>query len=138
MQSTGVSYDPVQLATGFLRVANNNMAQAIRSVSVARGYDPRQHVMVTFGGAAPQHACAVARELGIEKILIHPHASILSALGIGLADITRHQAAGIYRPYSEPEVERLVSRLDQLDEGRHSKSHTGRCCSWRYRGTAAG
>jgi 5-oxoprolinase (ATP-hydrolysing) len=116
MQSTGVSYDPVQLATGFLRVANNNMAQAIRSVSVARGYDPRQHVMVTFGGAAPQHACAVARELGIEKILIHPHASILSALGIGLADITRHQAAGIYRPYSEPEVERLVSRLDQLEE----------------------
>ncbi|MCP3695132.1 MAG: hydantoinase [Planctomycetaceae bacterium] len=116
LQATGVAYDPVQLATGFLRVANHNMAQAIRSISVARGYDPRQDVMVTFGGAAPQHACAVARELGIETILVHPHASILSALGIGLADITRHRVAGVYRAYSEAEVERLVSQCDQLEE----------------------
>ena len=82
MASVGKSYSRFELANGFLQVANANMAQAIRSVSVARGYDPRQYVLVSFGGAAPQHACAVARELGIRQIPESPDAGILSALGV--------------------------------------------------------
>jgi 5-oxoprolinase (ATP-hydrolysing) len=115
-QASESHYDPLSLAAGFLRVANNNMAQAIRSISVARGYDPRDHVLVTFGGAAPQHACAVARELGIRQILNHPDASILSARGIGLADVTRHRAVGIYQPYSEEAVAALMPLQQQLEQ----------------------
>ncbi len=90
--ATGKTFDPVELCDGFLRVANANMVQAIRSISVAKGYDPRDYVLVAFGGAAAQHVCAVARELGMTQALIHPDAGLLSAYGIGLADVTRHRA----------------------------------------------
>ena len=115
-QASDTDYDPLRLAAGFLRVANNNMAQAIRSISVAKGYDPRDHVLVTFGGAAPQHACAVARELGIRQILNHPDTSILSARGIGLADVTRHRAVGVYELYSEDAVAALQPLQQQLEQ----------------------
>lgn len=85
------------LAAGFLRIANANMAQAIRSISVAKGYDPRDYVLVAFGAAGPQHACAVAEELRITKILLHPDAGVLSALGIGLAEVVKHRSGGMYR-----------------------------------------
>jgi 5-oxoprolinase (ATP-hydrolysing) len=74
-----------ELAAGFVRVANANMAQAIAQVSVARGVDPRDCALVGFGGAAGQHVCAVARELGIRDVLLHPLAGVLSAYGIGCA-----------------------------------------------------
>ncbi|MEX2114015.1 MAG: hydantoinase B/oxoprolinase family protein [Pirellulales bacterium] len=90
-------YAPLELAAGFVRVANANMAKAIGSISVAKGCDPRDYVLVPFGGAAGQHACAVARELGMREILFHPHAGLLSAYGIGLADIERHEVRGVYR-----------------------------------------
>ena len=93
-----------QLAEGFVRIANANMAQAIRSISIAKGYDPRDYVLVAFGGAGPQHACAVARELGHRQTCsVHPDAGVLSAYGIGLADVVRHRAAGVYRP-TRPEA----------------------------------
>ena len=94
----GVPYRLPELAAGFLSIANQNMAQAIRTISVAKGYDPRDYVMVAFGGAAPQHACGVARELHIRQVIDHPDGSILSAVGIGLADVTRHRQQAIYRP----------------------------------------
>ena len=90
-----------ELAAGFVRIANANMAQAIRSISLAKGYDPRDYVLVAFGAAGPQHACAVAAELGIRRILLHPDAGVLSALGIGLADVVKHQSAGVYRPLDD-------------------------------------
>ncbi len=76
-------YSLEELAEGLLRIANANMAAAIRSVTVSKGADPADYLLVAFGGAAPQHACAVARELGIQKVLNHPEAGVLSALGIG-------------------------------------------------------
>jgi 5-oxoprolinase (ATP-hydrolysing) len=88
-QSTGRTYSTEELALGFVRVANANMAAAIKRVSVARGYDVRDYVLVSFGGAGAQHACALARELGIRAILQHPYAGILSAFGIGMADVIR-------------------------------------------------
>lgn len=78
-----------QLASGFVTIANAKMAAAIKKISIARGYDARDYVLVGFGGAGAQHTCAIARELGIKRILQHPHAGILSAFGIGMADVKR-------------------------------------------------
>ena len=78
--------DAVRLASGFLDVAIESMARAIRHVSVREGHDPADFALCCYGGAAPQHACRVADALGITEILIHPLAGVLSAWGIGLAD----------------------------------------------------
>ncbi len=112
--ATGRQYTPVELCDGFLRVANANMVKPIRSISLAKGYDPRDYLLVSFGGAAAQHTCAVARELGMSKVLVHPDAGILSAYGIGLADVVRHQAQGVYEPYSPEAVRQLEGIFEQL------------------------
>ncbi|MCA9200189.1 MAG: hydantoinase B/oxoprolinase family protein, partial [Planctomycetales bacterium] len=91
----------VELAEGFLQIANHNMAAAVRTISVAKGYDPAEYVLVSFGGAAAQHACAVAEQLNMKAILNHPDAGILSAVGMGLADVSRFATQGIYQPWSE-------------------------------------
>ena len=76
------------LAEGFLRIAVENMANAIKKISVQRGYDVTNYTMNCFGGAGGQHACLVADALGMESIFVHPYAGVLSAFGMGLADIT--------------------------------------------------
>ncbi|GAA5064341.1 hydantoinase B/oxoprolinase family protein [Roseibacterium beibuensis] len=78
---------PEDLAEGFLRIAVENMANAIKKISVQRGYDVTGYTMNCFGGAGGQHACQVADVLGITRIYIHPFAGVLSAFGMGLADI---------------------------------------------------
>ncbi|MDD9872415.1 MAG: hydantoinase B/oxoprolinase family protein [Deltaproteobacteria bacterium] len=78
---------PDEIAAGFIEIANANMAQAIREISVGRGVDPRGFALVGFGGAAGQHVCAVARRLGIRSVLLHPLAGLLSAYGIGVAEL---------------------------------------------------
>ncbi|UWR21726.1 hydantoinase B/oxoprolinase family protein [Sulfitobacter sp. S190] len=83
------SAKPVEeLAEGFLRIAVENMANAIKQISVQRGYDVTRYTMNCFGGAGGQHACLVADALGMEQIFIHPYAGVLSAFGMGLADIS--------------------------------------------------
>ncbi|AKS46337.1 5-oxoprolinase (ATP-hydrolysing) [Octadecabacter temperatus] len=85
------------IAEGFLRIAVENMANAIKQISVQRGYDVTQYTMNCFGGAGGQHACLVADTLGMESIFIHPFAGVLSAFGMGLADVRsihEHQFAG--------------------------------------------
>ncbi len=81
---------PEQIAEGFFHIANTDMSEAIRQVSVAKGYDVRDYALVVFGGAGGQHACAIARRLGIRRILSHPLSGVLSAYGMGLADVTWH------------------------------------------------
>ena len=86
-----------ELAEGFLRIAVENMANAIKQISVQRGYDVTKYTMNCFGGAGGQHACLVADALGMESIFIHPYAGVLSAFGMGLADIRamrEHQFQG--------------------------------------------
>ena len=78
---------PEQLAQGFLRIAVENMSNAIKKISVQRGYDVTRYTMNCFGGAGGQHACLVADVLGIETVFIHPFAGVLSAFGMGLADV---------------------------------------------------
>ena len=82
------------VADGFIRIAVENMANAIKKISVQRGYDVTRYALNCFGGAGGQHACLVADALGMTKVLIHPFSSLLSAYGMGLADIraTRQQA----------------------------------------------
>jgi 5-oxoprolinase (ATP-hydrolysing) len=83
---TGKSMNPEEVAEGFLKVAVENMANAIKHISVKRGYNLEDYILCCFGGAGAQHAGLVADSLGIEKILIHPFAGVLSAYGMGLAD----------------------------------------------------
>ncbi|MEO8051780.1 MAG: hydantoinase/oxoprolinase family protein, partial [Acidobacteriota bacterium] len=85
--------DRVAAAAGILRVANANMERAIRVVSVERGYDPRDFALVAFGGSGGQHACEIARELGIRTVIVPEHAGALSALGMLMADAVRDYAA---------------------------------------------
>src|SRR5499433_2566227 len=82
------------VADGFIKIAVENMANAIKKISVQRGYDVTRYTLNCFGGAGGQHACLVADALGMTKVLIHPFSSLLSAYGMGLADIraTRQQA----------------------------------------------
>jgi 5-oxoprolinase (ATP-hydrolysing) len=92
------------------------MVRAIRKISVARGYDPAEYVLVSFGGAGSQHACAMAESLGMRQVLIHPLASLLSAYGIGLADVKRFGERSVLRPYSPEliaELETLFAELEQ-------------------------
>jgi 5-oxoprolinase (ATP-hydrolysing) len=119
-------YTPVELAMGFVSVANANMVRAIKNISVAKGYDPREYVLVTFGGAGGQHACALARELGMRNVLSHPMAGLLSAYGIGVANVRRFGEQAVLRPLAEktledlePVFKRLIdrARAQILDEG---------------------
>jgi 5-oxoprolinase (ATP-hydrolysing) len=92
-------YSREQLASGFTAIANANMVAPIKKISIARGYDTRDYCLVGFGAAAAQHACAIARELGIGRILLNPYAGVLSAYGIGMADVTKFAERDVGRRY---------------------------------------
>ena len=79
--------DIVLIAEGFLKIAIENMANAIKKISIQRGYDVTGYTLNCFGGAGGQHACQVADSLGIKNVLLHPYAGVLSAYGMGLAEI---------------------------------------------------
>ncbi|HEV7672389.1 MAG TPA: hydantoinase/oxoprolinase family protein [Thermoanaerobaculia bacterium] len=105
--------EPEPLLEGFLEIANERMADAIRRISIGRGYDPAEYALVAFGGAGAQHACAVAELLGISTVLVPEDASLLSARGLGIAAIERIAVAQVLRPLDEIEGE-LADRLDRL------------------------
>src|SRR5438552_6326085 len=85
--ATGHVRSAEEIAEGFLRIAVENMAHAIKHISVERGYDVTEYTLCCFGGAGGQHACAVADALGMTRVFIHPLAGVLSAYGMGLADV---------------------------------------------------
>lgn len=120
MAQLGQTMSLHEIADGFTRVANLKMASAIRRISTARGYDPAEHVLVAFGGAAAQHACAIARSLGVTRVLLHPLAGILSAYGISMADVTRFAEQSVLKPFNaqtlrdlEPTFATLANDLRQ-------------------------
>ncbi|MEZ6020041.1 MAG: hydantoinase/oxoprolinase family protein [Planctomycetota bacterium] len=116
---------PETLASGFLQIAVDNMARAIRRISVERGYDVTEYALVCFGGAGGQHACLVAETLGMREVLIHPLGGVLSALGIGLADLRQLHTEGIAQPCSEslwPELQRrLLERESRAADELHGQ-----------------
>ncbi|TVQ37333.1 MAG: 5-oxoprolinase [Geminicoccaceae bacterium] len=98
---TGTVYTPEELAHGALTIANDNMANAIKEISIQKGYDVQRYTLVCFGGAGGQHACAVADALGMQRVMIHPFASVLSAYGIGLADVRTLRQRSVERPLDD-------------------------------------
>ncbi len=112
--ATASTPTPEQVASGFIDIAVANMANAIKKISVQRGYDVTEYVLATFGGAGGQHACAVADVLGMTSVLIHPLAGVLSALGLGLADVTAMREASVERPVTQdvrPMLDSACARL---------------------------
>ncbi|MBV8471881.1 MAG: 5-oxoprolinase, partial [Hyphomicrobiales bacterium] len=103
-----------QVADGFIAIAVAKMAEAIKKISVARGYDVTRYALNCFGGAGGQHACDVADALAIKTVLIHPLSSLLSAYGMGLADITAHRSQGVEEPLDGVALTRLAPLLERL------------------------
>ncbi|WP_088348568.1 MULTISPECIES: hydantoinase B/oxoprolinase family protein [Rhodomicrobium] len=107
---------PESVADGFLRIAILNMANAIKKISVQRGYDVSGYALNCFGGAGGQHACLVADALGMETIFLHPFAGVLSAYGMGLADFAAMREQQIDRPLSDEGVAAVAGIVDALYE----------------------
>ncbi len=100
------------IAEGFLRIAVENMANAIKKISVQRGYDVTQYTMNCFGGAGGQHACLVADALGMKSVFIHPFAGVLSAFGMGLADVRAIHEHQFARPMQDiAQAEAAMAKL---------------------------
>ncbi|MFA6967763.1 hydantoinase B/oxoprolinase family protein [Bosea sp. (in: a-proteobacteria)] len=97
----GDGRSPEQVADGFIQIAVANMAEAIKKISVQRGYDITRYALNSFGGAGGQHACLVADALGIKTVLLHPFSGLLSAYGMGLAEIRATRTAALDVPLDE-------------------------------------
>ncbi|MCH2069657.1 MAG: hydantoinase B/oxoprolinase family protein [Shimia sp.] len=110
----GDGKSPEELAEGFLRIAVENMANAIKQISVQRGYDVTQYTMNCFGGAGGQHACLVADALGMESIFIHPFAGVLSAFGMGLADVRAMREQQFERPLTDTGASAALDAMAQV------------------------
>ncbi len=105
--STDIDNSPEQVAEGFLSIAIDNMANAIKKISVQRGYDVGDYTLCCFGAAGGQHACRLAESLGMKTILIHPYAGVLSAYGMGLADRRVLKERSIEAPLSTDLTQQL-------------------------------
>ena len=111
--TTGNNSTPERVASGFIAIAVANMANAIKKISLQRGYDVTEYVLCCFGGAGAQVACLVADNLGISKILIHPYAGVLSAYGIGLADIRNTKVKSVEEILTAEIIPSLTSWFDR-------------------------
>ncbi|MGH6921685.1 MAG: hydantoinase B/oxoprolinase family protein, partial [Geminicoccaceae bacterium] len=125
-RATGVPRTPEQIAHGCLAIAVDNMANAIKRISIERGHDISDYVLCCFGGAAGQHACLVADSLGLERILVHPLASVLSAYGMGLADVRALRQRAIEATLDAGLMPRLAQTIEELgSEGREELEQQG-------------
>jgi 5-oxoprolinase (ATP-hydrolysing) len=112
---TGGAMTPLEVALGFLRIANEVMARAIREISVARGFDVREYGLLSFGGAGGQHACRLASMLGMKEVIFHPLSGLMSAYGIGLAKPTRKGVTTLLYPYTRERHNGLLSHFEALE-----------------------
>ncbi|MCW8128257.1 hydantoinase B/oxoprolinase family protein [Microbulbifer halophilus] len=113
--ATGDERTPEQVAEGFLAIAVENMASAIKKISVQRGYEVSKYLLNSFGGAGGQHACLVADALGMTKVLLHRYAGVLSAYGIGLADLRLTRERSLEHRYSVDHESELGDIFDELE-----------------------
>ena len=110
----GNNISPEEVAAGFLKVAVENMVNAIKKISVQRGYNVSDYTLTCFGGAGGQHACAVADRLDMKTVLIHPYSGNLSAYGMGLADIRANRQQAVLKPFDITEVNKLETLRESL------------------------
>ena len=139
--------DRQQLADGLRRLANEQMSAAVRTVSTSQGVDPRSASLVGFGGAAGQHICEIAELLGMSQIVDSAEAGLLSALGMGLADVRRDAVLPVYRSLQELDWEEWKRNADQLARElakelsqlafTADRIEARMWCELRYRGTDA-
>jgi 5-oxoprolinase (ATP-hydrolysing) len=144
-ESTGRARTPEEIAEGFLDIAVASMANAIKKISVARGYDVTRYTLQCFGGAGGQHACLVADALGMNTVFVHPLAGVLSAYGMGLADQGVMREAAVEQALTDAALPAIRARLDALaveaaDEIRRQGAGSGeirvmRRAHVRYAGT---
>ena len=113
-EATGDARTPEQVAEGYVDIAVGNMANAIKQISVQRGRDVTEYTLCCFGGAAGQHACLVADALGMTQVFIHPLAGVLSAYGMGLADITAMREQAVEVALTQDNWKLLADTLTQL------------------------
>src|SRR6266567_3885847 len=110
----GGARTPEQVAEGFIEIAVGNMAEAIKKISVQRGHDVTEYTLCCFGGAAGQHACLVADALGMTRVFIHPLAGVLSAYGMGLADVRALRQRAMEETLSSTSLRTAESVLSEL------------------------
>jgi len=103
-----------EVAEGFLKIAVTNMANAIKQISVQRGYDVTEYTLNCFGGAGGQHACLVADALGMSRIFLHPFAGVLSAYGMGLADVRAMREAQVEKAFDSAATEVIAAAAGPL------------------------
>ena len=115
-RATGDLRRPEQVAAGFLAIAVEKMANAIKKISVQRGYDVAEYVLCCFGGAGGQHACLIADALGMTEIFLHPYAGVLSAYGMGLADVRSLNEQSVELPLGEATLPAIQQVVDSLTE----------------------
>lgn len=113
--SLGTVFTPREVAAGFLRIANEKMAIAIKEISVSKGFDVRKYALVCFGGAGGQHACAIASLLDMEKIIIHPLGSMMSAYGIGFSHSARKTEQTVLIRYARGADEKLEHMFREME-----------------------
>uniref|UniRef100_A0A8C4HEN8 5-oxoprolinase, ATP-hydrolysing n=1 Tax=Dicentrarchus labrax TaxID=13489 RepID=A0A8C4HEN8_DICLA len=105
-----------EVAMGFIRVANEAMCRPIRALTQAKGHDTSQHVLACFGGAGGQHACAIARALGMKTVFIHKYSGVLSAYGLALADVVEEVQEPCSLQYEQHSFGKLDRRVEQLSK----------------------
>ncbi|MEW5819098.1 MAG: hydantoinase B/oxoprolinase family protein [Cyanobacteriota bacterium] len=115
-QATNMNLTPVETALGFIKIANEKMAMAIKEISVSRGYDVRNYALICFGGAGGQHACEIASILGIKKIIFHPLSGVMSAYGIGLASPVVTKSKTVLKPLNIDSYEQLQLMFESLQK----------------------
>ena len=112
--ATQTQRQPEEVAEGFIQIAVQQMANAIKKISVARGYDVTRYTLQCFGGAGGQHACLVADALGMSRVFVHPLAGVLSAYGMGLADQTVIREQAVEMPLAAASLPLIAERLEAL------------------------
>jgi 5-oxoprolinase (ATP-hydrolysing) len=141
--ATGNKPTPEQVAAGFISIAVESMANAIKKISLQRGYDVTNYALCCFGGAGAQVACLIADTLGMKKIFLHPYAGVLSAYGMGLADVRAIREAGVEKVLDDQvvgEVRGLMERLEsqtrgELETQRSQEEEVVRKVNLKYEGT---
>lgn len=102
------------VAMGYIKVANESMCRPIRSITQGKGYDASKHILACFGGAGGQHACAIARSLGMKTVFIHKYSGILSAFGMALADVVHEETVPCAFKYEQSNYQAIDQRLSDL------------------------
>ncbi|WP_353645429.1 hydantoinase B/oxoprolinase family protein [Mesorhizobium sp. WSM2239] len=113
----GDGRSPESVAEGFITIAVENMANAIKKISVQRGYDVTEYLLNCFGGAGGQHACLVADALGMESVLIHPFSGLLSAYGIGLSGVFASRQQALLKPLADESLPAIDELINALSDG---------------------